>query len=588
MQKHDQGRIFGSGKIPRLNPPYHPLPLHPMYDSLKRILPVLDWLPHYHPADLRFDLLAGLTLAFFVVPTSMAYATLAGLPPQTGIYCYLFAGLLYFWFGTSRHLAIGPTSAMSVLLASSLGSLAGETPAAMLTDASFVALAMAGMFLVAWIVRLSALINFISDTVLTGFKAGAALVIASTQLPKLFGLTARGDTFFERTGDLFRDLGSANFPVLLFGGIALALLVAGNKLFRGKPVSLVLVIASIPLLTFTDLSTFGIRVIGQIPKGIPWPGIPVPSENHVNELLALALGCFFLSYVESMSAARAIARRRGYEVDPRSELLALGAANLASSVGGGFAVAGGLSQSTVNERSGARSLLSLLFTSATLAVILIFMTGLMKNLPEVILAVILLEALTGLISIGEMKHLYRVSKLEFLLMLATIAAVLVFGILQGILVAGLHSIVSILTVTSSPHIAILGRIPGTSLFSDLLRHPDNETVPGILIVRPESPILYYNVPHIREHIREILVATRPKPELMVIDLSSANYVDASGARYLMQLEEDLENSGIKLRVVEALGSVRDTLRAEGLENEIGHISRKVSIQDILEEFRPEK
>lgn len=558
-----------------------------MYATLKRILPVLSWLPHYRPTDLRFDLVAGLTLAFFVVPTSMAYATLAGLPAHTGIYCYLFAGLLYFWFGSSRHLAIGPTSAMSILLASSLGTLAGESPASMLADASFVALVMAGIFLIAWIIRLSALINFISDTVLTGFKAGAALVIASTQLPKLFGLTARGDGFFGRIGDLFRDLGSANFTVLIFGSVALALLVTGNRLFRGKPISLLLVVASILLLTFTDLSSYGIRVIGQIPDGIPWPAIPVPSGSHLNDLLALALGCFFLSYVESMSAARAIARRRGYEVDPRGELLALGAANLASSIGGGFAVAGGLSQSTVNERSGARSLISLLFTSAMLTVILIFMTGLLKNLPEVILAVILLEALTGLINIPEMKHLYKVSKLEFLLMLATIAAVLVFGILEGILVAGLLSIVSILTVTSSPHIAILGRIPGTNLFSDLLRHPDNEPVPGILILRPESPILYYNVPHIRDRIREILMACSLMPDLVVIDLSSANYVDASGARYLMQLEEDLERPGVKLRVVEALGSVRDILRAEGLEKEIGHISRKVTIQDILSEFRPE-
>ncbi|HOX78563.1 MAG TPA: sulfate permease [Bacteroidales bacterium] len=555
-----------------------------MNAQFKNLFPVYTWLPGYRISFLKWDLIAGTTLAFFAIPTSMAYATLAGLPPQTGIYCYLFAGLLYFVFGTSRHLAVGPTSAISIIVATSIGALAGNDPAKAITLASATALLMAGLFLGAYIIRLSSLINFISDTVLTGFKAGAALVIASTQLPKLFGIPDAGDNFIDRIRNLITNLGETNITVLVFGMIALILLLLGNHYLKGKPVSLIIVIISILLVSFAGFKEFGITVVGEIPKGIPALRWSVPNSHEFNDIFFLALACFFLSYIESISAARSIAREKGYEIDPQQELLALGAANLASSLGGGYAVAGGLSQSTVNARSGAKSLISLIITSVILAVSLYFLTGLFKNLPHVILAVIVIDALISLVNLKELKHLFRVSRLEFWVSALTIVAVVLFGVLKGILIAVILSIISVLRKSASPHMAVLGRIPGTTLFSDMLRHPDNQPVDGVLILRPESSLLYFNVNFIRDSIKQALSNYPGKPYLVILDLSSANFVDVAGARFLLWLEDDLEKKGIGFRIVDALGNVRDTLRKAGMEKEIGHISRKHTINEILAEY----
>lgn len=552
-----------------------------MYDGFRKLVPIIDWLPAYKMDFLKWDLIAGVTLAFFVIPTSMAYASLAGLPPETGIYCYLFAGLLYFIFGSSHHLAIGPTSAMSIVIASSIGVLAGNDPVRAMTLASATALIMALLYIIAWIIKFSALVNFISDTVLLGFKAGAALVIASTQLPKFFGLSGAGNSFFARIWYLVNHIGQTNMAVLIFGLLALTLLIAGNYYFRGKPISLVVVILSIIVLSFTRLNEMGISVIGEIPRGIPELKFSMPDADNVTEVFFLAMACFFLSYVESISAARSIAREKGYEVDARQELLALGAANFASSIGSGFAVAGGLSQSVVNAKSGAKSLLSLIFTSVMLAVVLIFLTGLLKNMPQVILAVIVIEAMISLIGIKEMKHLFRVSHLEFWVSMLTVFGVVLFGPFRGIIIAVIFSLISLLRKSASPHMAVLGRIPGTTMFSDMLRHPDNQPVDGVLILRPEASILYFNVNRIREDIRGLVKDYPGKLDLLILDLSSANYVDVSGARFLLQLEDDLEKKGIGFRIVDALGNVRDILRAEGMEKEIGHISRKLSINEIL-------
>jgi high affinity sulfate transporter 1 len=555
-----------------------------MNQQLRKLVPLFEWLPVYKKSFLKWDIIAGITLAFFVIPTSMAYATLAGLPPQMGIYCYVFAGLLYFIFGSSRHLAMGPTSAISIVVAATISTLAGSDPvkAAMLGSAT--ALFMAIFFLLAYIIKLSSLINFISDTVLLGFKAGAALVIASTQLPKFFGIKGTGDDFLERIWNLLLHLNQTNITVLIFGSTALLLLIIGNHYFKGKPVSLFIVIISIIVLTFTGLKEHGITVVGQIPEGLPGLKWSFPESHEFNDIFFLALACFFLSYVESISAARSIARDNGYEIDPRQELLALGTANFASSIGGGFAVAGGLLQSTVNTKSGAKSLVSLVVTSIILILCLYFLTGLFKNLPYVILAVIVIDAVIGLINIKEMRHLFKVSRLEFWVSMLTIVAVIVFGVLQGIIIAVLFSIITLLRKSASPHMAILGRIPNTNLFSDMLRHPDNQPVEGVLILRPESSVLYFNINHIREEIRELVLNYKGALALVILDLSSANYVDVPGARFLIQLEDELEKKGIDFRIVDALGSVRDILRAEGMEQEIGHISRRHTINEILAEF----
>lgn len=548
---------------------------------IKSIFPVLAWFPAYKPASLKWDILAGITLAFYVIPVSMAYASLAGLPPQTGIYCYLFAGFLYFFFGSSRHLAIGPTSAISMIVGTSLATMAGGDPSRALLLAAGTALLVAVLFLFAYLIRLSALVNFISETILTGFKAGAALVIASTQLPKLFGLEIHADNFFQRIWLIIINLGGTNIPTLIFGLAALAILLTAQRYLPGKPVSLIIVVISILIIYFRGTEITTLALVGELPGGIPVPALPILRYREVDGIFTLGLACFVLSYVESISAARALALKHDYEVDARQELMALGASNLAASMGSGFPVAGGLSQSSVNEKSGAKSPFSLIVTSLLLGICLIYLTGLFRYLPQVILAVIVLDALTGLINVKEIRHLFKVSRLEFWISVSTILAVLLFGVLNGVLIAVVLSLIFLLKQAATPHIAILGQIPGTKNYSDMQRHPDNIPVEGVLILRVEASILYFNINNIHDRIHQIIAGYDGDLKLVIMDMSSANYLDVAGARFFLHLEDDLEKKGIGLQIVDALGQARDILRAEGMEKEIGHISRKVTIHDVV-------
>ena len=551
----------------------------------RQILPILTWLPAYKPVNLKWDLLAGVTLAFFVIPESMAYASLAGLPPYTGIYCYMFAGLLYFVFGSSRQLAIGPTSAMAIVIGGAIATFSHGDPGRAVILASGTALIVALLFVIAWLIRLSSLVNFISETILIGFKAGAALVIASTQVPKLFGLHISSSNFFERVWLLLSHLSEMHTPTLIFGLVALTLLIAGHHFLPGKPVSLIVVVISILFMYFSGVGYAGLAMVGEIPKGIPMPSFPLMKSIEIDELLSLAIACFILSYLESISAARTLAVKNGYEVDARQELLALGAANFASSIGSGFPVAGGLSQSVVNDKAGARSLFTLIITSFILGISLLYLTGLFRFLPEVILPVIVIYAVVGLIKIRDIKHLFRVSRFEFRISLATILAVLLLGVLNGVIIAVVLSLVFLLKMAATPHIAILGQIPGTSNYSDMQRHSDNIPVEGILILRVEASILYFNIQNIHDKIHRLVDNYEGKLRLVIIDMSSSNYLDVAGARFFLHMEDDLEKKGIGLQIVDALGQARDILRAEGMEKEIGHISRKVTINDVVVAFQ---
>jgi MFS superfamily sulfate permease-like transporter len=300
--------------------------------------------------------------------------------------------------------------------------------------------------------------------------------------------------------------------------------------------------------------------------------------------LPLSGACFLLSYIEGVSAARALAAKNDYAIDPRQELLALGAANLAVAFGQGFPVAGGLSQSAVNDKAGARTPLALVFASMTLAACLLFLTELLANLPTVVLAAIVLVAVKGLIDLKALGHLWQVSRLEFQIAIVALVGVLLLGILKGVLVAAIASLLMLLAGAARPHVAFLGRIPGTRRYSDLERHPDNEELLGIVIFRVESSVLYFNADHIRQVVFE-RIETAPHLDLVVCDLSDAPQADVAGARMLMGMHRDLAKRGILMRVVEAHAKVRDLLRAEGLEEQVGYFGRHMSIDQAIAEYQ---
>jgi len=310
--------------------------------------------------------------------------------------------------------------------------------------------------------------------------------------------------------------------------------------------------------------------------------VPSLRIRDVEGVLPLAMACFLLSYIESVSAGRTLAQKNGYVIDPRQELLALGVANAAVSLGHGYPVAGGLSQSAVNDAAGAKTPLSLLFASGAIACCLLFLTGYLQNLPTVILAAIVLVAIRGLFDWKEMRHLYKINKQEFAVVMIAFAGVLIWGILAGVLLATLVTLLLLLKAASKPHVAFLGRVPGTRIYTDLKRHPDNEEIEHILIVRVESSIFYFNAEYIKERILEKIYSEQGSLKTVILDLNSSPRVDIAGARFLKNLFIDLQAKNITLKIAEARSDVRDSLRAENLEILFGHISRSVSVDDLVQ------
>jgi sulfate permease, SulP family len=551
--------------------------------SNNSLFPPLQWLKGYLPRHLGQDAFAGITLAAYAIPVSMAYASLAGLPVQYGIYGYLTGGIFYALFGTGRQLAVGPTSAISLLIGTTIASMAEGDVQRWIEIASLTALIVAVMSLLAYLLRLNTIINFISESVLMGFKAGAALTIAMTQLPKMFGVAGGGTGFFERAGTLMGQLPETNPTVLVFGAVAILLLIAGEHFFPGRPVAILLVVASIIILSSAPLLREGFQVTGPMPSGLPKLQFPMLNTRDINSVIPLAFACFLLAYIESVSAAKTLAGRGGYEIDPRQELLGLAAANAAVSVGQGYPVSGGLSQSAVNSKAGARTPLSLVFASLTIALCLLFLTGPLKNLPGVMLAAILLVAVSGLIDIKGLKYLWKVSRTEFVVAMTALCGVIVFGILKGVILAAVASILLMLRAVSDPHVAFLGRIPGTKRYTDIERHPDNENLPGMLLLRVEASLFYFNIDNIRNKVWAAIMGSENSLRLVIWDFSTSPFVDIAGARFIKRLFLDLQARGISFRIAEAHAGVRDMLRAEELEELMGHISRKISLDDLVRE-----
>lgn len=548
------------------------------------MFPPAQWLPNYQARWLAADAVAGVTLAAYAIPVSLAYAGLAGLPPQVGIYGYLLGGIGYALFGSSRHLAVGPTSAISLMVGGTIAQLAGDDALLYGQIATLAGFTVAALSLLAWLLKLSTLTSFISETILLGFKAGAGLSIAATQLPALFGVAGGGSHFFVRVFNVCTQLGDLSLATTGVGVAALVVLLCGERFLPGRPVALMVVALSIAAVSLTPLRQAGLALVGNVPSGLPALGVPGVRVRDVDGVIPLALACVLLAYIEGVSAARTFAVKHGYPLDARQELLGLGMANLLVAFGGGYPVAGGLSQSAVNEQAGAKTPLALLIASATLGLTLMFLTGLVENLPKAVLAAIVLIAVKGLINIQEMARLWRLSRFEFTVTMVAFTGVLLLGILKGVLLAAIASILMLLRRASDPHVAFLGRIPNTRRFSDLARHPDNERVAGVVAFRVESSLLYFNAENVERAVLE-QVRKEDGVRLVACDLSTSPYVDLAGARMLRGLSEALAKQNIRLRLAEARSTVRDLLRLEGVEAAVGDINRFTSVADVIEEFQ---
>ena len=552
--------------------------------SVLSALPGLSWLPDYKREWLRPDLVAGLTLAAYLLPAGIGDASLAGLPPEAGLYACLFAGLVFWLFCSSKHTVITVTSALSLLIGASVGDLSAGDPARHAALAVAVTLLIAIIAVAAWLVRAGTAVGFFSETVLVGFKGGLALYLASTQLPKLFGFKGTHGDFWERSGYFLSHAGDTHPASLMVGAVALAALVAGKLWLKHRPVAFLVVVGGMMAARFLDLESQGVALLGQVPQGLPPLGLPDVSRQDLNAILPLALAGFVLGAVETSAIGRMFGQKHGNRLDANQELLALGAANLASGLGQGFPVSGGMSQSLVNESAGARTPISGVIAAIFMLIVAVFASGLLRNLPQPVLAAIVLAAVMSLFDVKAFRHIWRFSRTEFFVACAALLGVLGSGPVNGVLLGAAISIVLLIRQAASPRVTELARVPGTTYFADRSRHPENEPAPGVLVIRCESSLVYFNVDYVRERVLERLGARPDAIRLIVFFLGAVPKVDLAGAEFLADLAKTFRARGIDFRLADAHGEVRDALRRIDFEREYGPLHTGQTVELVVSQW----
>jgi sulfate permease, SulP family len=545
------------------------------------LVPALGWLRGYQPAWLRGDVVAGITLAAYLMPAGIGDASLAGLPPEAGLYACLFSGLVFWLFTSSKQTTVTVTSAISLLVGSTLAPIANGDPSHYAAMASATAVMVAVLALLARVFRAGAVVNFISEPVLVGFKCGVALYLASSQLPKLCGIKGGHGDFWEKSEAFIRHAAETNHASLLMGGVALALLLLGKRFLPGKPVALVVVVAGLLLGANVDLAARGVKLLGEVPQGLPQFRYGLLGREDFNTLLPLAMACFLLGAVETAAIGRMFSRKHGYRLDSNQEFLALAGANLAAGVGQGFPTSGGMSQSLVNESSGARTPLSGFIASLLILLVVLFLSGLLRHLPQPVLAAIVLAAVTGLFNFSALKEMWRFSRGDFSVAGAALAGVLFSGLLIGVLIGAVLSIALLLRRAMQPPTTELGRVPGTDYFADRIRHQANERVPDVFIFRCNGGIFYFNTEHVQDRFFELLAAYPGQVKLAVFFMGTVPLIDMAGVEFLTELYESLKKRGIELRLAETHSVVREALRRGGFEKHYGPVTADQTVASIL-------
>jgi SulP family sulfate permease len=525
----------------------------------------------YRREWLTKDVIAGLTVWAVLVPESLAYATIAGVSPVIGLYAAPAALILYAAFGSSRHLVTGPMAATAALSAAAVADLAADD-ADFLVFTVILALVTGAFALIAGLLRLGFLANFISEPVLKGFIIGLALTIIVGQLPKLFGIEGGEGNFFEKLWAWLTNLGDTHLPTLIVGLISLAIVMLCREYVPRLPGPLIAVVFGILVVGLLGLDEQGVDIVGDIESGLPTLGLPDATIDHYLAIAASALGVMLVGFAEGLGAAKTYATRHHYEIDANRELIGLGAANLGSGLSGGMVVNGSLSKTAVNGSAGAQSQISSVVVAVLTVITLLFLTGLFSDLPEATLAAIVIAAIIELVDIESLRELYRsyserlgriygfAARPDFIAAMAALLGVLFFDTLPGLFIGIIVSILLILYRSSRPHIAPLGLQPGTEVYVDAERNRHAATTPGVEVARVESGMFFANADFIRTHIRAL--ASRPGTRAVVIDAETIPFVDVTSVKMLNELAETLDAEGVRLALAKDIGQVRDLLPPE--------------------------
>jgi SulP family sulfate permease len=536
--------------------------------SLSRYIPILSWIPNYKLTWLTADIIAGLTLWGLVVPEGMAYAGIAGLPPQAGLYTLIASLLVYALFGSSRHLAVGATSATAALIGTTIVTLGVSSTDMTTYQAYAVALVlMVGVvFLVAGLARLGFITQFLSKPVMDGFVLGLAIFVTVGQLNKLFGVEKGEGNVFQKLFFIIRQLPEANWVAFAVGASAIALLFLLPRWNKRVPAGLIVLFGYIALSVTLNLNAnYDIEVVGKLPQGLPNVALPQISISTFATMILPAIGIFLVAYSEALGVAREFADKHGYEINPDQELTAHAFTNLASGLFGGMIAAGGMSGSAVKDGAGARTQVSNLVAWGVTVITLLFLTPLFTSLPEAVLAALIIHALWHILSARKLQKIRMVSRTEFGLGVLTLAGVLFFDVLQGMIVGLVFSLLLIIYQTSRPYLASLGRVPGVpGAYSDLIRHPENTPIPGVLILRLDAPIYYANALTVRDKIRAMIEEAQPAIHAVVLDAAGQYKLDITSAEMLHELVRELHDKDISVYTAEVHEPVREFSQRAGL------------------------
>ncbi len=547
------------------------------------------WLRGYRPRDLRFDLIAGLTVWALVVPQSIAYAQIAGLPPQAGVFCAFAAPVGYALLGTSRQLIVGPTSATAAISFSLIAPLAASDTERFRDLAALLAILSGVVFVLLGLWKLGFVSQFIATSVQVGFLFGLGLTIMIGQLFDVLGIEKSGDTFWEQLRHLVSHLDEASGWTALIGLGGLAAMFAFKRFAPSVPAALLCVAAAIVLVAALNLEDRGVAIVGDVDRAVPLPAIPREIRwSDFTTLLPATLAIVIIGYSESVSVAQGFAEEHKYDIEPNRELGALGVSAAAAGLFQGFIAGGGASQSAANDRAGARTQGAGVALAVLAALTSIALMPLFRDLPIAVLAAIVISAVVGFLNVHELRRLRALRGDSFVFALLALLGVLFLGILPGLLMTAGLSLIVVVERFSRPRVSVLGRLPGSAVFGSVDRYPAAETQPDVAIFRPDAPLLFLNAAWVRDEVRRELEARAMPPRLVVLDLEQSADLDVKGLDVIEKLREYLEEHGSSLALANLRGPGRDMLDRAEAEGSVQRIARYLSVEQAVSGERAEE
>ena len=572
------------------------MPLRPPEEKsvLQRYLPIVDWLPKYDWVEsLRYDVLAALTVWALLVPEAMAYAGIAGVPPEVGLVTAPLALIGYAIFGSSRHLFVGPSSTVAILSASVVAPLAGSDGDLYLILTVWLAIFTGVFFVALGVARMGWIANFMASSVLGGFMVGLAIVIAVGQLDKILGIEAEGDNVLGDLGSMLEQISEWSWPTIAIGAAALAALFLIEASLPKLPGALIVMLVAIAASALLGWEESGIHVVGEIPAQLPNLSLPEwPGWDLMSDVMVGALAVIVVAFAESYAAAKSYATRFGYEVDANQEMIALGAANLGAGLSGGFVVDGSLSKTAAGVEAGQKTQMTSIVTAVFVLITIVALTWLFEPLPEAVLGAIVIHAVWKLIDFSGFVTLWQTRRIDFALAVAAFLGVILIDILQGILIGIILSLLALIYRASFPEGTELGRIEdeeGNYEFVGLDANPDAETMPEIVVYRQPGSLIFSNAAAFSQQARQLLWArTDPPASLLVVDCEQMADMDVTGAEEIVSLHEELQEADVELWLARLHGAALVTAEKAGVIAAIGEDHVMPTIRSAGQTFRTQQ